>query len=185
MRRHSLVSLPKAQPPPPPPPPPHTEPPGVPETVLNVAVDWPRDAPTCRRYDPSTVIYDRVPKSGSGSVQVFFEAARARTSHFTACWSRLLTRREMIKPSWLREYVADRLGDALRLVAATVPSFFGGARDDDIPCNKCGNGSPAAPRPPPSAENLQMLHNANALDIALYAYVAERFDAHFDACFPG
>ena len=78
----------------------------------------------------------------------------------------------------------DRLGDALRLVSATVPSFFGGARDDDIPCNKCGNGSLAAPRPPPSAENLQMLHNANALDIALYAYAAERFDAHFDACFP-
>ena len=78
----------------------------------------------------------------------------------------------------------DRLGDALRLVSATVPSFFGGARDDEIPCNKCGNGSLAAPRPPPSAENLQMLHNANALDIALYAYAAERFDAHFDACFP-
>ena len=72
----------------------------------------------------------------------------------------------------------------LRLVSATVPSFFGGARDDDIPCNKCGNGSLAAPRPPPSAENLQMLHNANALDVALYAYAAERFDAHFDACFP-
>ena len=80
--------------------------------------------------------------------------------------------------------VTDRLGDALRLVAAMVPSFFGGARDDEIPCNKCGNGSLAAPRPPPSAENLQMLHNANALDIALYAYAAERFDAHFDACFP-
>ena len=67
-RRHSsLVSLPKAQPPPPPPPPPpsHTEPPRVPKTVLNVAVNWPRDAPTCRRYDPRTVIYDRVPKSGS------------------------------------------------------------------------------------------------------------------------
>ena len=78
----------------------------------------------------------------------------------------------------------DRLGDALRLVSATVPSFFGGARDDEIPCNKCGNGSLAAPRPPPSAENLQMLHNANALDIALYAYAAERFDAHFDSCFP-
>ena len=78
----------------------------------------------------------------------------------------------------------DRLGDALRLVAATVPSFFGGARDDEIPCNKCGNGSLAAPRPRPSAENLQMLHNANALDIALYAYAAERFDAHFDSCFP-
>ena len=77
----------------------------------------------------------------------------------------------------------DRLGDALRLVSATVPSFFGGARDDEIPCNKCGNGSLAAPRPPPSAENLQMLHDANALDIALYAYAAERFDAHFDACF--
>ena len=61
----------------------------------------------------------------------------------------------------------DRLGDALRLVSATVPSFFGGARDDEIPCNKCGNGSLAAPRPPPSAENLQMLHDANALDIAL------------------
>ena len=58
-----------------------------------------------------------------------------------------------------------------------------GARDDDIPCNKCGNGSLAAPRPPPSVENLQMLHNANALDIALYAYAAERFDAHFGACF--
>ena len=72
----------------------------------------------------------------------------------------------------------------LRLVATTVPSFFGGARDDEIPCNKCGNGSLAAPRPPPSAENLRMLHNANALDIALYAYAAERFDAHFDACFP-
>ena len=41
-----------------------------------------------------------------------------------------------------------------------------------------------APRPPPSAENLQMLHDANALDIALYAYAAERFDAHFTACFP-
>ena len=53
------------------------------------------------------------------------------------------------------------------------------------PCNKCGNGSLAAPRPPPSAKNLQMLHNANALDIALYAYAAERFDAHFDARFPG
>jgi hypothetical protein len=78
----------------------------------------------------------------------------------------------------------DRLGDALRLVAATVPSFFGGARDDEIPCNKCGNGSLAAPRPPPSAANLQMLHNANALDVALYAYAAERFDAHFTACFP-
>ena len=79
----------------------------------------------------------------------------------------------------------DRLGDALRLVATTVPSFFGGARDDEIPCNKCGkfNGSLTAPRPPPSAENLQMLHDANALDIALYAYVAKRFDAHFDACF--
>ena len=78
----------------------------------------------------------------------------------------------------------DRLGDALRLVSATVPSFFGGARDDEIPCNKCGNGSLAAPRPPPSAENSQMLHNANALDIALYAYAAEHFNAHFDACFP-
>jgi len=76
------------------------------------------------------------------------------------------------------------LRHALRLVAATVPSYFGGARDDEIPCNKCGNGSLAAPRPPPSAENFQMLHNANALDIALYAYAAERFDAHFDACFP-
>ena len=78
----------------------------------------------------------------------------------------------------------DRLGDALRLVAATVPSFFGGARDDEIPCNKCGNGSLAAPRPAPSAANLQMLHNANALDIALYAYAAEHFNTHFDACFP-
>ena len=78
----------------------------------------------------------------------------------------------------------DRLGDALRLVSATVPSFFGGARDDEIPCNKCGNGSLALPRPAPSAENLQMLHDANALDIALYAYAAERFDAHFTACFP-
>ena len=78
----------------------------------------------------------------------------------------------------------DRLGDALRLVSATVPSFFGGARDDDIPCNKCGNGSLAAPRPPPSADNLRMLHNANALDVALYAFAAERFDAHFDSCFP-
>ena len=78
----------------------------------------------------------------------------------------------------------DRLGDALRLVSATVPSFFGGARDYEIPCNKCGNGSLAAPRPRPSAENLQMLHNANALDIALYAYAAEHFNKHFDACFP-
>ena len=65
-----------------------------------------------------------------------------------------------------------------REVAPTVPSFFGGA-DDEIPC-----ACPLARRPrPPSAENLQMLHNANALDIALYAY-AKRFDAHFDACFP-
>jgi len=29
-----------------------------------------------------------------------------------------------------------------------------------------------------------MLHNANALDVALYAFAAERFDAHFDSCFP-
>ena len=72
----------------------------------------------------------------------------------------------------------------LRLVATTVPSFFGGAPDDEIPCNKCGNGSLAAPRPPPSADNLRMLHNANALDVALYAFAAERFDAHFDSCFP-
>ena len=41
-----------------------------------------------------------------------------------------------------------------------------------------------APRPPPSAANLETLYKANALDIALYAYAAERFDAHFTACFP-
>ena len=65
-------------------------------------------------------------------------------------------------------------------------SLLGLARTSDgTRCNKCGNGSLAAPRPPPSAENLQMLHNANALDIALYAYAAERFDAHFGACFRG
>ena len=29
-----------------------------------------------------------------------------------------------------------------------------------------------------------MLQSVNALDIALYAYAAERLDAHFDACFP-
>jgi hypothetical protein len=73
---------------------------------------------------------------------------------------------------------------ATALASATVPSFFGGARDDEIPCNKCGNGSLAAPRPPPSADNLRTLQSANALDVALYAFAAERFDAHFTACFP-
>ena len=78
----------------------------------------------------------------------------------------------------------------LALTAATalvnlVPASNGAGKDDEIPCNKCGNGSLAAPRPAPSLENLQMLHNANALDIALYAFAAERFEAHFDACFRG
>ena len=105
----------------------------------------------------------------------------------SAHWTGSGTRRLLCQRSCLHR--VDGVSSAtisrrLRLVATTVPSFFGGAPDDEIPCNKCGNGSLAAPRPPPSAENLQMLHNANALDIALYAYAAERFDAHFDSCFP-
>ena len=63
------------------------------------------------------------------------------------------------------------------MLTAPLPSY------DEIPCNKCGNGSLAAPRPPPSATNLEALYKANALDVALYAFAAERFDAHYDACF--
>ena len=39
----------------------------------------------------------------------------------------------------------------------------------EIPCQRRATGL-IAPRPPPSADNLRMLQNANALDVALYAF---------------
>ena len=90
----------------------------------------------------------------------------------------------IISPIWNLTFLAAANAPPALVLDPVAKTFVVHAHvDDEIPCNKCGNGSLALPRPAPSAENLQMLHDANALDIALYAYAAERLDAHFAACF--
>lgn len=70
-------------------------------SILGVEPAWPALPATCSASRPSTVIYNRIPKCGSGSVAIFISAAQERND-FQVCRSTMYTQR------WLDHTDAQR-----------------------------------------------------------------------------
>lgn len=75
------------------------------ESVLGSAPKWPKATVSCVWHDVKTVVFNRIPKCGSGSVTIFIASAQAR-NRFQLCRSTLYTHRRL-RPMEAKSYAKN------------------------------------------------------------------------------